>query len=236
MIPLFRRRLAWLPTWQGWLLVALVVAAAALFGATRIVGFLSREAPAPGAQILVVEGWLEQADLRHAIAALERGRYERVLTTGGPVETWGEPSGMASSAERAAAWLRPRVPARMPVTAVPAPASMQDRTFLSAVVLRDWAARSGTELVAIDLFTAGVHARRSRMMFRAALGSSVDVGVLAAPPRYYDANRWWVTSAGAKTVMAETLSLAWTACCFRAPPPGSHQERWGLPPGIVRAD
>jgi hypothetical protein len=219
MIRLVRRREAWLPTWQGWLSSILIVAAAALFAATRIVGFLSPSEPAPGSRILVVEGWLEQADLRHAIAAIRTGRYERVLTTGGPVETWDDPPGRVSSAQRAAAFIRAQAPAAIVVTAVPAPDSTQDRTFVSAVALRDWAARSGVPLVAVDLFSGGVHARRSRMMFREALGPTVAVGVLAAPPRYYDPARWWTTSHGVKTVLTETFSLAWTACCFR-PPPG----------------
>jgi hypothetical protein len=227
---LFRRRQVWLPTWQGWLLLALLVAAVAALGATRIVGFLTPQAPAPGARVLVVEGWLEQADLRLAIAALGRGRYERVLTTGGPVESWDDPAGMVSSAERAASFLAAHAPAATKVTAVPAPASAQDRTYLSAVVLRDWARAQGLTLEAIDLFTVGVHARRSRMMFAEALGPSVRVGILAAPPRYYDADNWWKSSNGAKTVIGESLALAWTVCCFRPPPPGSHVERWGPPP------
>jgi hypothetical protein len=110
---------------------------------------------------------------------------------------------------------------------VPAPASAQDRTFLSAVVLREWARREGVTLDAIDLFTAGVHARRSRMMFAQALGPTVTVGVLAAPARYYDPERWWASSNGAKTVIGEGLGLLWTVCCFRAPAPGSHAEQWG---------
>ena len=47
-----------------------------------------------------------------------------------------------------------------------------------------------------------------------AFGPGVEVGVLAAPPRRYDVERWWLTSEGAKTVLGELLSLAWTKCCF----------------------
>ncbi len=229
MIVLVRRRQAWLPTWPGWLLLAFVLAAAALFVATRIVGFLALQAPVAGARILVVEGWLEQADLRHALAAVERGRYQRVLTTGGPVESWDAPSGKVSSAERAAGWLRSRLPPGIGVMAVPAPDTLQDRTFLSAVVLREWARASGVTLDAIDLFTASVHARRSRMMFAEALGPSVAVGVLAAPPRYHDAEGWWTSSAGAKGVIGEALGLRWTACCFRPPPIDAQGAAWSTP-------
>ena len=65
--------------------------------------------------------------------------------------------------------------------------SAQDRTFLSAVVVRDWLRRQGGTIDAVDLFSGGVHARRSRLVYRIAFGPEVDVGVFAAPPRRYDA-------------------------------------------------
>ncbi|HEX2540947.1 MAG TPA: hypothetical protein VHM00_07675 [Caldimonas sp.] len=227
MFALVRRRQVWLPTWQGWLLIAAALAAALVIGAQRIVGFLAVSEPAPGARILVVEGWLEQADLRQAIAAYKRGGYERVLTTGGPVESWSDPPGLVSSAVRAAGFIASKAPPGLTVTPVPAPAADRDRTFLSAVALRDWARREGVTLGAIDLFTAGVHARRSRMMFAEALGPSATVGVLAAPVRDWDPARWWASSNGAKTVVGESLGLAWTVCCFRAPASASPAEQYG---------
>lgn len=77
--------------------------------------------------------------------------------------------------------------------------------------------------------SAGTHARRTRMVYRAAFGPEAAIGILAAAPSDYDGERWWQTSAGAKSVLAEALSVIWTACCFHPPPPGSHEEMWAVP-------
>ena len=152
-----------------------------------------------------------------------------MLTTGGPIEPWVDVGDWKNYAVRAASTLRAYGIASVPVIAVPAPASKQDRTYLSAVMVRDWAAQSQVSLGAIDLYSAGVHARRSRLLFRMALGDAVEVGVLAARPPDFDAEHWWTSSSGAKSTMGETLSLAWTICCFWPAPPGSHEERWAVP-------
>ena len=233
---LFRRRTVWLPTWQGGLLIGLLVAATLVFAARHAVGFLALSEPAPGrdhtgARTLVVEGWLDRPDLDQAAAIVRRGRYALVLTTGGPVPAgFDDPARWSSYAERAASHLRVNTPAGTRITAIPAPDSAQDRTFLSAVMLREWAKRNGAVLEAVDLVSAGVHARRSRRLYQAALGPEVAVGILATAPAEYDPERWWASSTGAKTVLGETIALAWTVCCFHPPAAGSHVERWGAAP------
>jgi hypothetical protein len=152
-----------------------------------------------------------------------------VVTSGGPIDSWHEGQTATNYAERAADYLNRHGLADAPAAAASAPASAQDRTFLSAVMVRDWAAREGLRPDAIDLYSAGVHARRSRMVYRLAFGPSVEIGVLAATPQRYDLDHWWRSSQGAKSVLDEALSLAWTACCFWPPEPGSHAERWARP-------
>ena len=219
MSSLFQRRQVWLPTLWGWLVLLIFGAAAAVVTASGANGFLALNEPAvakdgTGSRILVVEGWLSETDLDQAVAAFRRGRYERVLTTGGPVESWGDSHAWKSFAERAAIYLKDHGLADVAVVAVPAPKTAQDRTFVSAVMVREWAQRSGVGLDVIDLFTAGVHARRSRLVYRMALGSHVQVGVLSSWPREFDPEHWWTSSSGTKLVIGETLSLIWTKCCF----------------------
>ena len=80
--------------------------------------------------------------------------------------------------------------------------------------MRDRIRREGWPADAIDVYSAGVHARRSRLVYRLAFGPAVEVGMRAAVPRSYDLAHWWRTSQGTKSVLDETLSLAWTSCCF----------------------
>ena len=229
MSVLFRRREVWLPTVWGLLLMLAIAAALAAGLAVSAYTLLAPQSPAPGARTLVVEGWLDLTELQQAVAAARGGQYERVLTTGGPIDPTLDAGGWKNYAVRAAAQLRVIGLTDTPVIAVPAPASAQERSYLSAVMVREWAKRSGVALGALDLYSAGVHARRSWLVYRMAFGEAVEVGVLTARPTEYDAQRWWTSSAGAKTTLGETLGLAWTKCCFWPGPKGSHDERWGVP-------
>jgi len=235
MPALWRRRQVWLPTGFGALLLLAALALAATGLGRHAYDLLALERPArgaagTGARTLVVEGWLDAPELGQALVALRAGPYERVLTTGGPVPNWpGSAPVWPSYAERAAAYLRANG-AAVPVIAVAAPFTAQDRTYLSALMVRAWAQRAGVRLEAIDLYSAGVHARRSWLVYRMALGDAVEVGVRSARPTDHDARRWWTSSTGAKTTLGEALSLAWTACCFWPSPPGPPEQRAAVPP------
>ncbi len=226
----FRRREVWWPTWPTALLLVAIGAALLVGAATLGPAWMAPHAPAlgpdgAGARTLVVEGWLTEAELDQALATARGGRYERILTTGGPIGAWAGVRHWTTFAARAADYLATHAATGdPPVFAVPAPQSTKDRTFLSAAMVGDWARRTGTALPAVDLYSAGVHARRTRMLYRMALGPGVEVGVLAARPQEYDAGHWWRSSAGAKTVIGEALSLAWTVCCFWPPAPDSGAE------------
>ena len=232
MPALFRRRTVLLPTAWGWLMIVAALAAAVVLPARHLGGWLSVTAPlgtAEGgpARVLVVEGWLGAHELADAAAFARSRGYSRVLTSGGPID---EPlSPFANFADRAAMSLRPLLPG-IPVHAVPSPHTQQNRTYASAVWLRDWAQRQQLPLEAIDVYSEGPHARRTRMLFAMAFGEGTRVGIVAGAPHDVDMQRWWTTSDAAKSVMSESISLAWTVCCFWPPPRGSHEERWAVPP------
>ena len=226
---LLRRRAVLLPTVWGWLVILTVGGAAVVVLGGCAGTWLAKTETSIGADgsaasTLVVEGWIDEPDLEQAIAVFRRGRYERVLVTGGPISSWGVVQPWTSFAERGAAYLKAHGLGGVPIDAVPAPKSAQDRTFLSAVVVREWAQRSGVAMRHFDVFTAGVHARRSQRLYEMAFGPEVAVGIIASRPSDFDAARWWQSSAGAKWVMSETVSLAWTACCFWPSAPGPDDE------------
>jgi DUF218 domain len=221
---LFRRRTVWLPTLPGLALIAVLAAAAGWWAMHHAYDFLAVQAPVRtadgrGARVLVVEGWMNEPDLDQAVAVYRRGHYERVITTGRPIGSW---SSFASYADRAADYLRRHGLADATLDAVAAPQSPRDRTYGTAVQVRDWARAQGLRLESVDVFTSDAHARRSRQTYRLALGPGVAVGVLSSAPTEYDPARWWASSLGAKRVIGEVASLAWTSCCFwpDVPPAG----------------
>lgn len=221
----FRQRQIWVPTITGWIFLLLFLVAASILLVGTLYTFLAPNDPV-GARVLVVEGWLAPEELDQAIAAFEKGKYERIVTTGGPVSGWPGISQDTSYAELTASYLKQHGIRRDLIVAVPAPRSAQERTFLSAVMFRESAKQQGISLDEIDVFSAGPHARRSRLLFQMAMGQEVRVGVLAAKPESFEPDAWWRTSTGVEQMFFQLFGYVWVKCCFWPGPPGSKSELW----------
>jgi len=232
MPALFRRRELLLPTLWGWLVGLTLLGGAAVAIGLSLGGWLAVTEPVSTAQggparVLVIEGWLLGPELDAAARYVRSRGYARVVTSGSPID---EPlSAFTNYAERAAAALRTRLP-DLPVEAAPVPTILQDRTYTTAIGVREWARRSGERVDAIDVYSIGAHARRTRWLYAMAFGEATTIGIVAGTPYNADPLRWWTTSEATKSVMGETISLAWTACCFWPAPRGAHEEHWAVPP------
>ena len=223
---LWRRREWPVPTIWGWLLLLFVTVAICGFSARHIYRFLAMEKPV-GASVLVVDGWITPEDLDQSVILIRENNYRRIVTTGGPVLNNPHFQTSSTYAELAREYLvRKGVPAAA-ITAIPAPRSARDRTYLSAVLLRESFAQSGQKIDAIDIFSAAVHARRTRLLYQMAFGPEMRIGIYSARPAEYDPDAWWRTSAGSKAVITEAIGWLWTVLFFRQPPRGTQEERWG---------
>lgn len=212
---LMRRREVWLPTAWGFIFLLALTAAITAFLATRIHDFLALNAPV-GARVLVVEGWMGATELDQAVTAFRSGGYELVLTTGGPAPWWFDDEGL-THAELAADYLKRHGLPSAAAIAVPTIRLDHERTFQSALSVREWAERSRMNLDALDIFTSGTHARRSRLLYREAFGAQVRIGVLASRVPDYDAAHWWRTSVGARDVLDQAIGFVWVKLFFRPP-------------------
>jgi hypothetical protein len=217
-VRLVRRREVWLPTLWGWLALLVVMALLALLIGKALYPLLAINQPS-GARILVVEGWMDRYGLDQAVSAFRNGGYELAVTTGAPLEHWPRNTAYHTAAERAADYLTARGLPASAVVAVPSPASKQDRTFSGAVTVREWAKRSGIEVRAIDVFSLGAHARRSRLLYEKAFGPEVKVGALAARHEYAD-ETWWRSAEGAREVLDQAIAYLWIRLFFYPPAPG----------------
>ena len=225
---LVRRREVWLPTVWGWLFLLLFLALALVIVGRGLYSFLAVNEPS-GGKILAIDGWMAPYGLDQAVTAFRNGGYELAVTTGAPMEKWPQGNVYSTAAERAADYLKSRGLPPSAVAAAPTPASAQDRTFLAAVMVREWAKRSGIEVRAIDVFSLGAHTRRSRYLYQKAFGPEVKVGAVAARHEYADEG-WWRSAEGAREVLDQAIAYVWVVLFFRPPPPGSHEERWAVPP------
>jgi DUF218 domain. len=213
---LIRRTPCWGLSLRGWVLLLLLTALWLSAGVAGIHPFLAVSQPVSG-DILVVEGWLPDYALHQALETFQSGGYRYLITTGGPLETGSYLVAYTTYAELAAASLLALGLDAEKIAAVPASDVPKDRTYYSALALRAWLFQNDAALRALDIFTLGVHARRTRRLFQVALGPDFSVGVMAAVDRNYDPKRWWASSAGAKSVLSETISYVY----IRIFPPGN---------------
>jgi len=212
---LIRRRQCLLPTWRGWLLLLLGILAFGLIGIRCLYPFLATNDPLPGG-VMVVEGWAPDDALELVMHEFRTNHYEKLYVTGGPLDYGSFLSEYRTFAERGAASLLKMGLTTNEVQAVPAPFARQDRTYTAARALRDWWRDHGLAPHIVHLMSNGPHARRSRLLYRKALGSGIRVGVTAIEERNYDPKRWWRSSAGFRNVSDESIAYAYVILFFRA--------------------
>jgi len=201
--PLCRRRTLLVPTLPGILLIFLALSSLLFFLFQNAAAFLANNQPI-GADYLVIEGWLGKNELDQAGRIFDEHSYQYAIVSGGPI-TDEFSSGPESYAERARTYLLSIGFPEEKLFAVPAPYSAQERTFLSSVMVRDWLTGQGIFVKSLDIFSSGVHSRRTRDLYQLAFGGEVKVGVYASEPDSFDISRWWQSSESAKSVASELV-------------------------------
>jgi uncharacterized SAM-binding protein YcdF (DUF218 family) len=220
---LLDRKERWSLSWRGRLILALILASALLLvGALVLKGvypFLATTHRV-NANILVVEGWIHEYAIRAALKEFQSNHYARIFTTGGPVEgTGGYINDYCTSASVGADLLRKNGLANGSVQMVPSRVMDRDRTYGSAVALRNWFRDHNMAVSGIDVVTEDLHARRTRLLFQKALGDKLTVGVIAIANPDYDAKHWWSYSEGVKEVGSEALAYVYARLFFHPSEP-----------------
>jgi len=208
------RKERWGFSWRGWLIVLAVVILTFSLCWLRIYPFLAVTHRVE-TNVLVVEGWIHEYAIRAAVEEFRSGSYQRVFTTGGPVEgSGGYINDYNTAASVGADLLRKNGLPNESLQMVPSRVMNRDRTYSSAVALRDWFHERNIAVHSVNVVTEDVHARRSRLLFEEALGRGVKVGIIAVPNPDYDSEHWWRYSQGVKDVVSETVAFMYAKLLF----------------------
>jgi uncharacterized SAM-binding protein YcdF (DUF218 family) len=218
------RKERWGLSWRGWLILVLLGFLTAVLLLLTAEPFLA-ETHRVNSDTLVVEGWIHEYAIRRAVEEFRKGSYQRVLSTGGPVVGNGRyVNDYQTSASVGADELKKRgVPSQM-VQMVPSRVMNRDRTYGSAVALREWFREHDMTVKSLNIVTEDTHARRTRLLFEKALGRSVAVGIIAVPNPDYDAKRWWRYSEGVKDVVSEGFAYLYARLLFFPPEPANPEK------------
>jgi hypothetical protein len=178
--------------------------------------FLAVNDPKPGG-VLVVEGWVPDYVITEAMAEFRRNPYQALIASGGPIEKGAPFSEFGSFAEFGAATAVKLGFDSGKVHAAPSPETRQDRTYLSAASVREWLRQRGPIPARINVVSLGPHARRTRLLYKAAFAGVADVGVIAVDDRAFEGRRWWTSSPGFRSVTGELIAYGYARLLFRAP-------------------
>jgi uncharacterized SAM-binding protein YcdF (DUF218 family) len=218
---LLTQKKRWGLSWRGVVLLCLIILLGTywlLLGIHPFLAVTHRE----DAKILVMEGWVHEFAAEATAEEFIRGAYQKIYVTGVPVAGSGEYTIDSNTEAYVGAGLLKRhgVPEDF-LQRVPRRAVDRDRTYGSAVELKNWFREHNVSVKSINVVTEGVHARRTRLLFQEAFGESVAVGIIAAPNPEYDAGHWWRYSEGVREVIGETIVYVYARFLYH--PPQSEQ-------------
>lgn len=152
----------------------------------------------------MVEGWIGRDGVGAAAVEFKRGGYQYIIATGGlgTARGWADPGwSYADGADHEL--IRLGVPEERIVVA-PSGDSETQRTYESAVAVRRALEVRSMHPKALNVFTWGPHARRSRLVFAKVQGPGTEVGVVSWTPTRDEALPWWRSSDRAKELLTET--------------------------------
>jgi len=153
------------------------------------------------ADVLVVEGWIGPEGVRAAGQEFQRGGYRYIVATGGYSDRRWTDAPWSFTQESAKQLRRFGIADRQILLAPPAVTASQ-RTYESARAVWARLEQVTPRPRAVNIFTLGAHARRSRLIFAEVL--PLPVGVISWAPRSFGDDPWWRSSVRAEDMLKET--------------------------------
>ena len=210
----FVRKERWSLSWRGRLILVSALALVIAACVKDVYPFLAITRRV-NANILVVEGWIHEYAIQAAVKEFQNNHYQRVFTTGGPVGgSGGYINDFYTTASVGADLLKKCGLPDERLQMVPSRVMDRDRTYGSAVALRNWLRDHNMAVSSIDVVTEDLHARRTRLLFQKAFGKDVQIGIIAVPNVDYPAKRWWRYSQGLKDVVSEFAAYLYARLLF----------------------
>lgn len=200
-------------TWLGWLLLISLLTGVFLAFLANLYPFLAPD-KAPKSGVMVVEGWIHDFALRDAVDMYTAGSYSNIVCTGVPIETGSYIQQFKSYPEMTAARLRKMGIPEDQIVITVADGNKNDRTYLAAVAMREGIMAYNIGETNLHLVTVGPHGRRSRMLFKKALGKDYNIGVTCLDESNYDSDDWYTCSEGVRSVIGELIAYTYAKFFF----------------------
>ena len=166
--------------------------------------FLSRSSPV-NTDILIVEEWVDQRYMPMAAEVFRKGTYRHIFIVGVP-RIFGPQGGHVDNAGKISHTLIELGIDASLVTEVPTPTKTWHKTWSQASAFRNYLVRSGYQIKAVNVFTVGVHARKSHLLYQRALGPEIQVGVISVRHYKRSSSPWWLSFESVFAVAKNAIS------------------------------
>ena len=208
------RKERWGLSWRGWVLLTSAGLLTAYLAFLNVYPFLA-VTHRVNTNVLVVEGWIPRYAIRAAAEEFKTDSYQRIFTTGGPVEGSDRYTNDYNTSASVGAEVLKKfgVPDDL-VQMVPSRMTARERTYSSAVALRDWFREHNAPVKSINVLTDGAHARRTRLLYQEAFGRSMTVGIIAVSNPDFNPRQWWRYSDGVREVIGESIAYVYARFFF----------------------
>jgi uncharacterized SAM-binding protein YcdF (DUF218 family) len=194
--------------------LAVVIATGWWFGGEA---FLSVTDRLPS-EVLVVEGWIGPAGIRSAYSEFLAHGYKYVVVTGALSDQIWNDRRWSFALEAEKQMLSLGLPREQLLVAVPIETESQ-RTYQSAEAVLKALDSRGLHPRSANIFTMGVHARRSRLVFSKVLGPEIKVGAVSWLPSLYVDQNWRSSSEHAADFLKESVGYVFELLFNSGRPP-----------------
>ena len=179
-----------------------------LLGIKNIHSYLSLSNPVH-AEILLVEGWIGDTYAPKILEDFYRNHYSRIVIIGTrkPKMNGNITNDTQSNAVILRKKLRSLSNNTIIITLINSIYVNKHQTFNYLVSFKNWLMREIPDIESVNLFSVSLHARKSYLILRRVLPSSIEVGVISATPIHYDAQYWWLSKRGIWLVFKNTISF-----------------------------
>lgn len=200
-------------TWPAKIIIFVAFTCTFLFVLIKIPLFLSLNSPVNG-KYLVLDGIMPDYSIQRAIEIFNNQNYTTVVATGSKLEAGYFFSEKSTMAELTYATFLELGFDSTKIIVLPEGDILKDRTYTSALSLKEYFEKNQITNAEVDILAIGCHARRSKMLFKLALGDNYKVGVYSVPDDSFNINEWWKTSRGVRSVIGESIAYFYAKLFF----------------------
>ncbi len=205
-IRFFAKRYCRCLTFFGWLVLLLLAVLFFRIWMGTVCHWLSLDRPVK-AKTLVVEGWIEDYALKNAVNFYKKNHYKHLIVTGLPITRWHDYVTFKNTAQGSAAVMKGDGFRDTIYQAVIPRSVTLNRTYNTAVATRMLFQKHPEFGRSFNIYSVGVHARRTHLMFERAFGDGYKIGIIADTDRSFDPEHWWRSSKGFRNVSNEFVAF-----------------------------